>query len=155
MRSIKAFLILALVTLASCSENKIYTKFERNFDDNRWQKTDVRTHEFELTQGATNYNIYLHLSHVHGFQFPSIPIMVELEKPDKTIVRKGINIKVLAEDGKDIGDCAGDYCDLEEVIFDNEPLAVGKYKLKISQQFPSEYLPNILGVGIEVSTAFD
>ena len=144
-----------LVVLSSCEQNQVYTKFEKNFKENRWQKTDVRTYEFEIVQGATQYNMYLHFAHIYGYQFPTVPLTITILNPDKTITTKKIDLQIIDENGKDKGDCAGDICDLYDTVFENESLPVGKYKVSVSHQFQGEYLPNILGFGIEVSASLD
>jgi len=155
MKIIRVVAVLMLVALSSCEQNRVYNKFEKNFKEKRWQKTDVRTYEFEITQGATQYNMDVHFAHVFGYQFPSVPLTVTIENPDKTITIKKINLEVTDKEGKDNGDCAGDICDLYANVFEDASLAVGKYKVSISQNFGGEYLPNILGFGIEVTASFD
>lgn len=88
MKIIRVVALLALVTLSSCDGNRVYSKFEKNFKEKRWQKTDIRTYEFEITQGATNYNMDIHFAHVFGYQFPSVPLTLTIENPDKTIITK-------------------------------------------------------------------
>lgn len=155
MKIIRVVALLALVTLSSCDGNRVYSKFEKNFKEKRWQKTDVRTYEFEITQGATNYNMDIHFAHVFGYQFPSVPLTVTIENPDKTIITKKINLEVTDKAGKDNGDCAGDICDLYATVFEDTALPVGKYKVSVTQSFEGEYLPNILGFGIEVTASLD
>lgn len=155
MKIIRVVAVLMLVALSSCDQNSVYNKFDKNFEENRWQKTDVRTYEFEIVQGATPYNMDLHFSHIFGYQFPSVPLVVTIENSDKTITTKTIQLDLLDKEGKDKGDCAGDICDLYVTVFEGESLPVGKYKVAISHQFQGEYLPNILGLGIEVTTAMD
>lgn len=155
MKIIRVVAVLILIIFSSCEQSKVYNKFEKNFKENRWQKTDVRTYEFEIVQGATQYNMDLHFSHIFGYQFPSVPLTVTIENPDKTITTKNINLQILDEEGKDKGDCAGDICDLYTTVFEGESLPVGKYKVAISHQFQGEFLPNILGLGIEVYASRD
>lgn len=155
MKIIRVVAVLMLVALSSCDQNRVYNKFDKNFKENRWQKTDVRTYEFEIVQGATPYNMDLHFAHIFGYQFPSVPLVVTIENPDKSITTKNIQLNILDENGKDKGDCAGDICDLYVTVFEGESLPVGKYKVAISHQFQGEFLPNILGLGIEVTTAMD
>ncbi|RZK11438.1 MAG: hypothetical protein EOO46_06755 [Flavobacterium sp.] len=155
MKTIRVMAVLMLVVLSSCEQNQVYRKFEKNFKENRWQKTDVRTYEFEIVQGATQYNMDVHFAHVFGYQFPSVPLTVTIENPDKTTTIKKINLEVLDKEGKDNGDCAGDICDLYATVFEDASLPVGKYKVSVSQDFEGEYLPNILGFGIEVYANLD
>jgi len=155
MKIIRVVAVLMLVVLSSCEKNTVYKKFEKNFKEKRWQKTDVRTYEFEIVQGATPYNMDLHFAHIFGYQFPYVPLTVTIENPDKTITTKNINLQILDEEGKDNGDCAGDICDLYTNVFEDQSLPVGRYRVTISHQFEGEFLPNILGLGIEVYASVD
>lgn len=155
MKIIRTVAVLMLVVLSSCEQDRVYNKFEKNFPEKRWQKTDVRKYEFEIVQGATQYNMDLHFAHIYGFQFPTVPLTITIEHPDKTVTTKNIDLQIIGKDGKDNGDCAGDICDLYAPVFENESLPVGKYKVSVSQNFEGEYLPNILGFGIEVTAALD
>lgn len=155
MKIIRVVAVLMLVALSSCDQNQVYRKFEKNFKEKRWQKTDVRTYEFEIVQGATQYNMDVHFAHIFGYQFPSVPLTVTIENPDKTITTQNINLEITDENGKDNGDCAGDICDLYATVFEDQSLPVGKYKVTISHNFQGEYLPNILGFGIEVYASMD
>lgn len=135
MKIIRIITVFALFTLSSCDQNRVFSKFEKNFKENRWQKTDVRKYEFEITQGATPYDMHLHFAHIHGYQFPSVPLTITIENPDKTIATKNIDLIITDEDGKDNGDCAGDICDLYATVFENQSLPVGKYKVSVNQNF--------------------
>jgi len=155
MKIIRLVAVLMLIALSSCDQNQVYRKFEKNFKEKRWQKTEARTYEFEIVQGATQYNMDVHFAHVFGYQFPSVPLIVKIENPDKTITTKNITLQITDESGKDNGDCAGDICDLYATVFEDQSLPVGKYKVTISHNFQGEYLPNILGFGIEVYASMD
>jgi len=155
MRNIKLVAVLFFITLSSCQQSKVYDQFDKDFDENRWQKTDVRTYEFDITQGATNYNMDLHFAHIGGYQFASVPIDISIETPNGSIISNKISLAITDENGKDKGDCAGDICDLYANVFENLPLEVGKYKVKISHNFQGAFLQHILGLGIEVSAALD
>jgi hypothetical protein len=59
-------------------------------------------------------------------------------------------IKIKDNEGNDRGDCTGDYCDVEEMVFENISLQKGNYKVRIINEFNSDYLPNVLGLGIRI-----
>lgn len=146
---------MLLILLCSCNQNTVYEQLDTNFSDNRWMKNDTRTYNFTIAEAARNYDVVLHFAHSQGYQFASVPLTVVIENPDKTVTNKTITLDIVAEDGKDKGECAGDYCDLYYTFITNEQLAAGPYKLSISHSFQGDYLPNILGVGIEVIAAGD
>ena len=48
-----------------------------------------------------------------------------------------------------------DYCDITQVMFTDKKMLAGKYSVEVSQLFKGDYLPNVLGVGVQVSTSKD
>lgn len=146
----KKFTLLPLLFLlfVACDNGKIHSEFDRNFKDNRWFKNDVRTFEFEIEE-AGEYSIDFDLGYIFDYPLNAIPITTEMTLPDGKIVANKVDLYVKIE-SKSNGDCAGDICDLPTEIYPPHHLDVGKYKIKISNAYSSEYLPNILGVGITV-----
>ncbi len=146
------FFSLALI---SCNEKKIYDKLDKNFTDNRWQKAELKTFEFSIEEEARNYDVNVHFAYLSDFVINPVPMSVTILHPDNSEEKKEINIVVKNKDGKETGDCGGDYCDIRESIFKNEALKKGNYKITIQQNFDGPYLPNVNGIGIEVIAQVD
>ena len=146
------FFSLALI---SCNEKKIYDKLDKNFTDNRWQKAELKTFEFSIEEEARNYDVNVHFAYLSDFVINPVPMTVTILHPDNSAEKKEINIVMKDKDGKETGDCGGDYCDIRESIFKNEALKKGKYKITIQQNFDGQYLPNVNGIGIEVIAQVD
>ena len=50
-----------------------------------------------------------------------------------------------------MADCSGDICDLFYRIKENKKLVKGIYKISVSHNFEgAEYLPNVIGIGLNV-----
>ena len=145
------FLLVAFVfVFLSCDKNKIYDNFDFNFENNRWEENDIRIFEFENNQSEEACDLKLHFGHISGFQFKEVPLEVVITAPDGESEVFSINVKLIDESGKDIGDCTGDICDVFQTIKTFETLENGKYKVAVKSKFTGPYLPNILGVGIVV-----
>ena len=149
-----SFILLAFA-LFSCNENKIYADLNKDFADNRWQKSDVKEFEFTIEQEARNYDVHVHFAYFSDFQVNPVPLTVSVLYPDGSEENKSLNIIVKDSQGKETGDCSGDYCDIREVIVENKPLKKGVYKVRIEHDFNGPYLPNVNGVGIEVVAQAD
>ena len=104
-------------------------------------------------------NLYVQMAlgwtNLSDFVINPVPITVKILHPDNSEETKKINIVVKDKDGKETGDCGGDYCDIRESIFKNEALEKGNYKITIQQNFDGPYLPNVNGIGIEVIAQMD
>ena len=149
-----SLLFLAIAT-SSCNEKKIYDELDKNFADNRWQKGDVKTFEFTIDEEARNYDVNVHFAYFSEFQVNPVPMTVEITYPDNSQENKQINIVVKDKEGKETGECGGDFCDIREALFTNEALKKGIYKVSISQNFNGLYLPNVNGIGVEVIAQAD
>ncbi len=143
------FLLLIITFLfISCNNpNEVYDK-KYTFSQNRWKLEDKKTFEFDVTETG-NYNIKFLFSHVYDYQFVNVPLLFEL----KNEIGKVENIPLelaIKENGEDIGDCAGDYCDIYYSIKSKVLLNKGTHKIFVSNTFDFPYLPNVLAIGIKV-----
>lgn len=148
-------ILLFTLALTSCNEKKIYDELDKDFADNRWQKAQLKTFEFNIEEEARNYDIHIRFAYLSDFVINPVPITVTILHPDNSEEIKKINIVVKDKEGKETGDCGGDYCDIRESIFKNKALEKGSYKITIQQNFDGPYLPNVNGIGIEVIAQAD
>lgn len=148
-------LFILTIALTSCQQKKIYDDFDDAIPNQRWQKTSIKTFEFIIDQEARNYDVNVHFAYLSDFVVNSVPMIVTIIHPNGTAEKKEINIIVKDKEGKETGDCGGDYCDIREAVFANEALPSGNYTIKIQQQFNGPYLPNVNGIGIEVVAKAD
>ena len=144
------FLILTIaIGLSACNGNKIYSKFDKDFDENRWNRNDVRTFEFSVEK-EQEYDLIIDFSHVYGYQFDKVPLKMVLTDSAGNKTVEQIKLDILNDEGHDNGNCDGDYCDLYDTVFQNQKLKPGKYKVEVTNEFNHEYLPNVIGLGIQV-----
>ncbi|MEO8516804.1 MAG: hypothetical protein ABI426_08670 [Flavobacterium sp.] len=147
----KTLLLFSFIFLLfSCNDATVYSKIDDDFANNRWQKTDAKTYEFAITDVAPLYNVVLKFSHVYDFQFPQVPIKVQIKDPSGKEENFTFNLKIKDDAGKELGDCAGDICDLKFKMKDKIKLTKGSYIITISNAFDKPYLPNVLAVGLNV-----
>lgn len=148
-------LLFIAVAISACNENKVHAELDKNFPENRWQKSETKTFEFTIEQEARNYDVSIHFAYLSDFQINPIPMSVTIVLPDNSIEKRDLSIVVKNQEGKETGDCSGDYCDIREALFTNEALKKGTYKISIEQNFNGPYLPNVNGIGIEVIAQAD
>ena len=140
---------LILLLLVSCDSKVIYNEFYSDFKDNRWISNEAKTFAFTIEKEEVGA-IILHLGHIYDFQFESIPIEVKIITPDNKTEVLELDIKLKDTEGKDLADCSGDICDLYVPLKEKAMLKNGKYKVVITNKFTLPYLPNILGIGIQI-----
>lgn len=149
----KAKIILSYLVvffLLSCNSSSVYSKFDSLSESNQWKQADVKTYEFTIDDEAQLYDIVFRFSHVYDFQFASIPIDFTIKNPSGEKENFTIVLKIKDATGKELGDCSGDICDLSESIKNKTKLQKGKYIVTIKNTFKGIYLPNVIGLGLDV-----
>lgn len=146
----KILFALAVFSLfISCSDNH-YRQFDILPEDQRWQASDKKNYEFDIADEAQRYTINFQFSHVYGYQFANIPLHVSIESPDGKTEELAIDLKIADSSGKQLADCSGDVCDLYYKIKEKTKLEKGHYKITVSHSFKGPFLPNVIGLGLEV-----
>ena len=149
-----SLLIIVLFTASSCNEAVLYSESHTDFPENRWYQTNPVAYEFEVTNDQSAYDITLGFRYVYGAQFKEIPIEVYITTPQHHIEKIPVTLYLSDENGNDLGDCMGDYCDLNTMIKQNYKFdAVGTYKVQILNKFDYEYLPNVMAMRWKVEAS--
>ena len=143
---------IALFLLISCSEKADFKKFIRLPEDHRWLKTDVKTIEFSIDDDSKMYDILFDFSHIADYQYSSVPIVFNIDSPDGKQDKFTIDLPIKDKLGKHLADCSGDICDLKFKIKEKIKLIQGNYKISIAQNFNGPYLPNVIGIGLNVES---
>jgi gliding motility-associated lipoprotein GldH len=151
----KIALFFALTLLVSCDGKSVYSQIDKDFKENRWQKSDIKVYEFEVSQAATPYGIDVFMSYVYGAQFAKIPLIAEVTYPNGEMTSVTFDFVTKTASGEELGDCSGDFCDLSQKIELPKPLSPGKYRVRLMHNFPNEYLPNVLALGLKVEQPND
>lgn len=139
-----------LLLLISCNSTTVYSKFDKDFDENRWQKSDSKKYEFAIDDETPLYNILFKFSHIYDYQSSKVPIIVSIQKPNGENEKLVVDISIKDKSGKELGDCAGDICDLSQIIQNKIKLQKGNYIVTITNNYNGNYLPNVLAIGFEV-----
>lgn len=145
----------AAILLISCNGNTLYSEIDKSFEENRWQKSDIKTYEFEIIQDATPYEANVFMSYIYGGQFAKIPMIAEITYPDGQMSSVAFDFVTKDDSGQELGDCSGDYCDLTQKIDLPKPLSPGKYKVRLMNTFNNEYVPNVFALGLVVEQLAD
>ncbi|MGX7668825.1 gliding motility lipoprotein GldH family protein [Flavobacterium pedocola] len=147
----KAILFLSLLFVSvACDKSSVYSKLDTDFENNRWTTENVKTHEFTIEDASKTYNLNLKFSHVYGYPYESAPLLIKIVGPDGKEEQLPFNLKIKDANGKQLADCSGDFCDLISPIKENVKLLKGKYTVTLSNALKGPYLPDVLGVGLEV-----
>lgn len=149
MKTNSLFVFIIFSILISCSDNH-FRRFDILPENHRWGASDKKIYEFDIEDENQLYNIVFQFSHVYEYQFTSISLIAYIDSPDGKTEELMIDIPIKDDSGKDLGECAGDVCDLKYIIKEKIKLQKGSYKVTISHSFEGLYLPNVIGIGLNV-----
>ncbi|RTY90849.1 hypothetical protein [Flavobacterium sp. GT3R68] len=153
MKKLTILLFSLFTVLTSCNDANLYSKFYDDFPSNRWESKNAKEFEFTITDSKA-YDVFLKFGHVYDYQYESVPITITIIDPAGKEEKCSIDLVMKDASGKDLADCSGDVCDLELKIKEKVKLQKGNYKIIISHAFKQgPYLPNVLGVGLNVAVA--
>lgn len=141
------------VMLISCEPSGIYSKFDKSAENNRWPQSETKTYEFTVDNDTLLYDVKFHFSHMYDYQFANVPINFSIESPDGKKENIAIDLAIKNDKGEQLANCSGDICDLIYKIKEKIKLLKGNYKITVSNRFKGPYLPNVLGIGLEVDKA--
>ena len=150
MKTKTTFLLLLFFTLISCNNASVYSKFDDFPEDNRWLPSTILNYDFTIEDATLLYDIKFKFSHVYDYQFATVPINFTIESPDGMMESVNIDLAIQDDAGKSLADCSGDICDLTYLLKPKTKLQKGSYKIAISTPTKLPYLPNVIGVGLEV-----
>lgn len=141
--------LLVLFMLVSCGKEVVFTETFKDFPDKRWTVEDVKKFTIDIDHNVQGAKVLVHFSYVHEPGYDTFPVGVVWEGTDGKTEKAILNVN-LKEDGKDLGSCAGDVCDLVIPFKEFDTLGVGTYKIVLYNKFSSPYLPNVLALGVSV-----
>jgi len=152
MKTKIVFLFAACTLLIACNKSKLYSEFSKFSENNRWEKSVVKNYEFNVEDDTLLYDLTFQFSHVYDYQFNSVPIIFSVENPEGIKENFTIDLVIKDASGKELAECSGDICDLDFKIKEKAKLLKGKYKVSVSNGFNGPYLPNVIGIGLKVTT---
>jgi gliding motility-associated lipoprotein GldH len=115
-------------------------------------KSVVKNYEFNIEDDTKAYDVTFEFSHVYDYQFDSVPIIFSIENPEGIKENFTIDLAIKDAVGKQLAECSGDICDLDFKIKEKAKLIKGKYKVTVANGFKGPYLPNVIGIGLKVTS---
>jgi len=141
-------LLFVLIAIPQCTNNQTA---KIDFPENRWYQSEVLSLAITPDSNIKSYVISLKLSYIYGYQFSEIPLELYITSPLHQVEKIPVTIPLFDENNTELGECLGDYCDIEFIIRDEYQFSEkGKYKLQVLNTFDYDYLPNVLSVSLQV-----
>jgi len=142
------FPILSLFLLfTSCDKSVVYKDF-RMTSNLEWNKSDVEVFEFTVEKDG-KYALLFPFRYATGYSYSQIQINVNHTFDGESKDSKH-SFQVIDDDGKYLGEGAGDIWDSEFVISPNIALSKGKHVITISHIMPKEKVNMVMETGLIV-----
>lgn len=153
MKKANLFIIVIIAIAAfGCDENKVFEEHSGEFPNYRWEKSVYINFDPEIDDTDSKYQILVAFRHVHGFQLKKLKLGVNITSPSGKVQNKKYKLKVAKNATEYYSDCAGDYCDLVEVVEKKFKFKEkGKYTFEIGQITNVDPLPNVMKVGLIIN----
>jgi len=145
----KTFALILLFAMVACTKFTL-SKTEGNFPDNRWERENIQTFEFEVKEDM-DADIAILFSHIDAPQYDKVPLEITIQNPAGEKETIAVMLRLKNEAGEELSDCVGDVCDLETVIREATPMKKGTYVFKLQNAFAKyKFTPNVLAVGVSI-----
>ncbi|WP_019947582.1 gliding motility lipoprotein GldH [Hymenobacter aerophilus] len=150
--------LAAGLLLTACDPAEVY---EKNIDlaspagdPYVWAVQNKPTFEFEITDPAPRYDVYLNIRNTADYSYYNLYTRVTLTGPDgKVLSRKLHGMNLLdPKTGEPLGNGSGDIFDHRILALPNQEFSqTGTYRVQLEQYMRQDQLPGIMAVGVRVA----
>lgn len=149
--------LLTLLILASCGNNKLVDSYE-TMPDNQWAEESVAAFSFEITETANTYDVYFTIKNGIDYPFHNLYVdyqVLRIDGETETVVEKGLKEYMLFDPktGKPYGSGSSGWYDHEFLIDSNYRFdEAGSYEIRFQQYMRKESLISVATVGFALAT---
>ena len=148
-------LVGLILMLVCCDSNRVYED-NVEFKDRTWKITTPAELEFEVSDTAQSYNLYLDVRNSLDYPYARLFVNYQLVDPNGTVVKKEMLTENLfdVKTGEPNGRSGlGDVYDHQFGFLTNYTFnKTGKHKVRFEQFMRQDTLKGILAVGLRVET---
>ncbi len=147
------FLLLAALSFTSCDKARVFEE-NQQVTGYKWKYEDAKTFVAEIKDTNQHYNLYINVRHSFQFDWRNAWVKITTTFPDGKSFDKRVNLVLSEPDGRWLGDCLGDNCDMQVQIQQNAIFPQpGKYTFKIAQDMRVNPLVAVKSVGMRIEKA--
>ena len=143
------FSLLILFVACGCSDNQeevIYKKFK----DESWSRFDILHYEIPVRASEKNYDVFLFVHHTKEFEFDHLVFNMTMTTPSGEERIKEYEMDIKRKDGKFMGQCINDSCEISIALKKELKLTKGILTLDIENLVPRLQTKGLLGIGIRL-----
>lgn len=148
--SMKIRLLVPVMCFLLFGCDKVFREYPKSaFANLIWDQDDPVTFYPEIGDTARLYDLAVGIRHAYGFSMKNVPVLVTVTSPSGKITRNRYSVNIKDEKGNYIGRCAGDICDVETVVAEDQRFTEkGKYTVVINHSLVIPRVTGIMEVGL-------
>ena len=141
--------IIPLLFLISCVKIDV---FEKNvtIPGHSWQATFKPNIEFEITDTAQLYNIYVVLRHADAYRYKNIWLNIGIQPPGEQLQKSRFDLALATDEKGWMGKGMDDIFEHRIPLYQQTPLKKGKYIFQLENVMREDPLEHVMNVGIRV-----
>ncbi|NVO31061.1 gliding motility lipoprotein GldH [Hymenobacter lapidiphilus] len=154
----RGFIVLVSgLLLVACDPAEVY---EKNIDLTSpagdpyvWAVQNKPTFEFEITDPAPRYDVFLNVRNTADYSYYNLYARVTLTGPDGQIISRKLHDMNLMDPktGEPLGNGSGDIFDHRILALPNQEFSQpGTYRVQLEQYMRQDQLPGVMAVGVRV-----
>ena len=149
MKRIGLFLLLSLL-FVSCGSKKI-TDQQKSFQDKKWQRSQVLTYVFNITDTAARYDISTKVKYFDNFPFDKVQLTFSLDDPSGENRMSEHNLVIRNKEGRFLGKKKGDTLEMDFAIRNHYRFKTsGLVKITLTNRLPLLETEGLGAIGIVV-----
>lgn len=146
------FFLLMTVLFAGCNENRIYSESSTLSDNYEWVKSDNRVFKFEIIDTVPSYSLTMSFRYAYGYPYKELKVQAVRTDPKGKQSTARYSLSVRDEDGKYVGDAAGDIWDSEHLVIPEIKFNLpGVYKYEVTHDMPVKNVVFAMEIGMIVA----
>ncbi|MFN4285122.1 MAG: gliding motility lipoprotein GldH [Lacibacter sp.] len=148
------FVLQSLVLLQGCMPLNNYEQ-QVQIPHHRWTYDFTPEVQFEITDTAARYNVWVILRHTHAYAYRNIWLNIATRQPgDSTFQTERFELLLQQPDGRWIGTGFQDVWEIRHPLFTNLRFRKpGTYTIRLQQIMRDNPLEHIMNAGIRVEKA--
>lgn len=151
MKTLLSAMTISLLAMLSCSGDQLYFRYH-DIPAESWHKDSAAIYEFEVTDTAKTYNVYVKVRNSGDYQHQNLWLFIEKLSPDSTMRKDTINFYLADLRGKWLGSGVGSAFEMHVLYQQNIRFEKkGKYQYKISHGMREDNLKGMSNIGLKIS----
>ncbi|MES2430510.1 MAG: gliding motility lipoprotein GldH [Bacteroidota bacterium] len=150
-RSFIAYSLLFIIAFTGCTQLDVFEK-NATIPDHKWSYNFQPAFSFDITDTASEYNLYVVLRHTDAYKYNNIWLNIGSQSPADTMKFQRFDLQLGTDSKGWEGTGMDDIWELRRSVT-NGPIRFnkpGKYNFAVAQIMRENPLPNVMSIGIRV-----